>query len=133
MPRRRSSAPSGLVEFNGRVYFAANDGVHGRELWRSDGTAAGTYLVEDLYPGADIFSPGRPGSSSPRRMIRAPNAFYFVANVGDDVKLWRSVGVPVAAPVFSAVEDNVVFSMTPVGASCCSSSWTRTRARRVCG
>ncbi|HEX5747794.1 MAG TPA: ELWxxDGT repeat protein [Archangium sp.] len=107
--------PSGLVEFDGRVYFAANDGVHGRELWVSDGTEAGTFMVEDLYPGGDIFDPDSPGSSSPRRMTRTPNAFYFVANVGRDVKLWRSEGEPGATPVFEAFEDNVIFRMTPVG------------------
>ncbi|MFY0562939.1 ELWxxDGT repeat protein [Archangium lansingense] len=107
--------PSGLVEFNGRVYFAAEDEVNGRELWVSDGTASGTFMVEDLYPGDDIFSPGTPGSSSPRRMTRTSESFYFVANVGRRVKLWRSEGVPGATPVFDAVEDNVVFNMTPVG------------------
>ncbi|HYO71944.1 MAG TPA: ELWxxDGT repeat protein, partial [Archangium sp.] len=107
--------PSGLVEVDGRVYFAADDGVNGRELWVSDGTAAGTFLLEDLDPGPDIFDPESPGSSSPRRMTRTPNAFYFVANVGRDVKLWRSVGVRGATPVFESFEDNVVFSMTPVG------------------
>ncbi len=115
-PSPTELGPSELLEFNGVVYFAANDGVNGRELWRSDGTPAGTFLVEDLYPGSDIFSPDRPGSSSPRRLVRTPKAFYFVANVGEDVKLWRSVGVPGATPVFEAFEDNVIFRMTPVGA-----------------
>src|SRR4029077_15380051 len=36
---------------NGVIYFAADDGIHGIELWRSDGTAAGTYLVKDIEPG----------------------------------------------------------------------------------
>jgi ELWxxDGT repeat protein len=36
---------------DGVVYFAANDGIHGDELWRSDGTAAGTYMVKDIEPG----------------------------------------------------------------------------------
>ncbi|HEX8823365.1 MAG TPA: ELWxxDGT repeat protein [Archangium sp.] len=116
-PATTDLGPSELVELNGVVYFAANDGVNGRELWRSDGTSAGTFLVEDLYPGADIFSPDSPGSSSPRRLVRTPSALYFVANVGEDVKLWRSVGLPGATPVFEAFEDNVIFRMTPVGAN----------------
>ena len=36
-----------LVEMNGVAYFAVSDGVHGLELWRSDGTGAGTRLVRD--------------------------------------------------------------------------------------
>jgi ELWxxDGT repeat protein len=41
-----------LVAFDGYVYFAANNGVVGNELWRTDGTAAGTTLVKDFNPGA---------------------------------------------------------------------------------
>jgi ELWxxDGT repeat protein len=37
-----------LVAARGGVYFAADDGVAGRELWFSDGTAEGTYRVENL-------------------------------------------------------------------------------------
>jgi ELWxxDGT repeat protein len=38
--------------FNGALYFQAGDGTHGRELWRTDGTTAGTALVKDINPGA---------------------------------------------------------------------------------
>ncbi|HYH67850.1 MAG TPA: hypothetical protein VD866_24345, partial [Urbifossiella sp.] len=37
-----SSSPSAGVSVNGTLFFTADDGVRGRELWKSDGTAAGT-------------------------------------------------------------------------------------------
>jgi ELWxxDGT repeat protein len=33
------------------AYFSARDGVHGAELWRSDGREGGTFLVHDMNPG----------------------------------------------------------------------------------
>ena len=33
------------------VCFAANDGIHGRELWQTDGSTTGTFLVRDMQPG----------------------------------------------------------------------------------
>src|SRR4030095_2586542 len=33
------------------AFFSAEDGIHGIELWRTDGTTAGTYIVKDINPG----------------------------------------------------------------------------------
>lgn len=44
-------APFGFGAFQGRLVFGANDGVHGRELWWTDGTPQGTYMARDLLPG----------------------------------------------------------------------------------
>ncbi|MHB8790763.1 MAG: ELWxxDGT repeat protein [Desulfobulbaceae bacterium] len=41
-----------LVPFKDRLFFVADDGVSGKEIWMSDGTAAGTVRVTDIAPGA---------------------------------------------------------------------------------
>jgi ELWxxDGT repeat protein len=46
-----STPPGALVSMDGIAYFVAGDGAAGLELWRSDGTAAGTALVRDICPG----------------------------------------------------------------------------------
>lgn len=70
------SGPSGLSPFEGRVYFAASDSVHGHELWSSDGTKAGTQLVSDINPSGD----SRPGL--PRPSVKAGRKLFFVADDG---------------------------------------------------
>src|SRR5262245_14863648 len=47
----QGSSPRNMVTINGTLFFTANDGVHGEELWRSDGTEAGTALVNDTFLG----------------------------------------------------------------------------------
>ncbi len=37
-----------MVELNGKLYFNADDGIHGYTLWVSDGSIMGTYMVKDL-------------------------------------------------------------------------------------
>jgi ELWxxDGT repeat protein len=51
-PGAASSFPANLVVIGSTTYFVANDGTHGSELWKTDGTAAGTALVADISPGS---------------------------------------------------------------------------------
>ncbi|XZF12673.1 ELWxxDGT repeat protein [Chitinophagaceae bacterium MMS25-I14] len=39
------------VAYKNKLFFAADDSIHGYELWMSDGTVAGTQLVKDIFPG----------------------------------------------------------------------------------
>jgi ELWxxDGT repeat protein len=84
-PEPASSLPDSLTDVGGTLYFSAEDGIHGRELWRSDGTEAGTLIVKDLVPGALGSSPWNPTDVG--------GTLYFTAY--DDKhgrELWRSNG-----------------------------------------
>lgn len=67
------------------VLFAPTTAVAGKELWRSDGTAAGTALVKDTNPGT--------ASSSPTLLTTAGGLAYFAATTPTSgSELWRSDG-----------------------------------------
>ena len=68
-----SSAPQNLTDVNGTLFFTADDGSNGRELWASDGTAAGTMLIKDMNAGStwdDESSSYAPNSSGPAELDR---------------------------------------------------------------
>ena len=91
-----SSAPSGLTNVDGTLFFAANDGSNGTELWKSDGTAAGTVLVKDLYSGTSYDDESYSyvaNSSNPANLTVVEGKLFFTANDGvNGTELWTSDG-----------------------------------------
>ena len=67
------------------VLFAATTEASGRELWKTDGTQAGTSMLKDLRPGSD--------SSHPHALTLVGDSVFFVANNSEDVaQVWVSDG-----------------------------------------
>ena len=74
-----------LTNVSGTLYFSADDGRHGQELWRSDGTVRGTRMVKDINPG--------PRSGYFSGITPVGRTLYFSADDGvHGVELWRSDG-----------------------------------------
>ncbi len=81
----QGSYPALPVDVEGTLFFTADDGIHGTELWRSDGTAVGTALVEDLRSGLP--------SSTPRELTAMGGVLFFIiSDPGLGTELWRSDG-----------------------------------------
>jgi ELWxxDGT repeat protein len=79
-----SSSVRDIVDFGGIAIFAATQD-HGVELWRSDGTPSGTYMLKDINPGS--------ASSNPTNLVVAGNYVFFQATLpGIGNELWRTDG-----------------------------------------
>lgn len=80
-----SSPTLDFTVMDSTLYFMADDGLTGYELWKSDGTAEGTIQVKDINPGVD--------SASPVNLVAVGDSLYFSANDGViGAELWRTDG-----------------------------------------
>ncbi|MGD2114711.1 MAG: hypothetical protein PVG07_06655, partial [Acidobacteriota bacterium] len=80
----------------GRLYFVADDGVAGLELWTSDGTLLGTRRVADLCSGSC--------ASAPRLALdHPPGTVLFTADDGSGRRPWVTDGTaPGTRPLVTA-------------------------------
>ncbi len=80
-----NSSPRNMTTVGNIVFFSADDPVHGYELWKTDGTIAGTVLVKDICTGSI--------ASNPANLFNVNGTLFFSANDGfRGIELWKSDG-----------------------------------------
>ena len=92
------------------MFFSATDGFE-RELWKSNGTAAGTVLVKNLNGG---------GSSNPASLINVNGTLFFQAvDVGVGTELFKSdgttAGTVLVKDLFAGSSGSSPINLTNVG------------------
>lgn len=107
-----SSGPKDFVEVNNFVYFTAYQYDLGtatgsaRELWRTNGTVAGTGLIKDINPGV--------GSSTPQDLVKVGQSIIFSADDGTNGReVWISDGTTAGTIMLKDI--NPTASSSPEG------------------
>ena len=86
-PSYQNSDPRYFTAYNNKLYFQANDQINADELWVTDGTTAGTYMLKDINSGS--------APSSPMSFCVFNNKLYFKADLGNtfnEGELWVTDG-----------------------------------------
>ena len=102
-----SSTPTswGRGPVDGTVNLVFDDGVHGTQLWQSDGTAAGTVRITN-FPAPVIF----------RTVTTMADLTVFAVERGTLLELWRTDGTPAGTTLLhtGSVTSAFVYPSQPV-------------------
>lgn len=94
-----------LLPFNNRLLFVADDGASGHEIWTTDGTEAGTYLLKDINPGAEgaFYSLNGPTASLFLSVVLNGKLYFTAYQQSTGAELWETDGTPGGTKLFKEI------------------------------
>jgi trimeric autotransporter adhesin len=100
IPGGDGSYPIGFQKVGRALFFQAAgrqepSAAQDRELWKSDGTRAGTKLVKDINPGIE--------GSYPDHLTNVRGTLFFITRYGSHIGLWRSDGTQAGTKLLKAI------------------------------
>jgi ELWxxDGT repeat protein len=107
------AGPSHLTTVGSTLFFTQSSPGLGEELWKTDGTAAGTVLVKDINPGEP--------SSAPDGLtdVNGTTLYFFADNGVNGIELWKSdgttAGTQLVKDVYPGPDSSYAAGMTAVG------------------
>jgi ELWxxDGT repeat protein len=105
----KDSLPAGAIEYNGQLFFSADDGTNGRELWVSDGTDAGTAMLVDIQAG-------HKKGSAPDHLTLFQGQIFFSADDGiNGRELWVTDGSAAGTALFKDINAGTNIGSSPSG------------------
>ena len=96
-PAGTSSFPNRLTAVGNTLFFIANNGQNGYELWKSNGTSSGTVMVKDIY--------SQQAYSNPNYLTEMGGTLYFSAmdTTNNGHQLWKSDGTESGTVMVTAI------------------------------
>jgi len=110
-PGSASAYPLQLTQARGELYFLATTPENGTELWRSDGTEAGTALVRDIKVG--------PEGVNITEMVEVSGTLFFNIQYKQGAALWKVPGPTTTASELTKLAPTdagaAIYDLTGVG------------------
>lgn len=110
-----AAVENAMILANNLLYFTANDGTHGKELWKTDGTPSGTGMILDLSPGTSGSNPGSLSVLNSELYFAANSSLYPAGNelykyngsqFSQPIETWP--GINSGNPAFLTLQNNTL-------------------------
>jgi len=106
-----NSYPNTFSIVDSLMFFSADDGLHGRELWRTNGKQEGTYMIKDIKEDSLSSNPGKCTGSG--KLV-----YFIAATINEGGELWSTDGTPAGTKlvkdIYPGFEPSYIDYMTDV-------------------